>query len=285
MVDDHSEDRTVEIATSIARDKSQLSVVRSPLLPSNWIGKSHACWTGAGMAASDYEWLCFIDADVAAQPELLSSAVAFASTEGLSLLSLAPRQELKSFAERLVMPCGLYFLSFWQDLREAQSPVNHNATVTGQFMLIRRRDYQAVHGHAAVRNVICEDVALAGLLKQAGTSVALCDSGGLLSTVCIPAGARSGQASRKTSCIHSAVRCPRAEPLSLPWLCRGPPQDLPFANLCGCMQGTSFACLGLGLALIGSASALGFHLAGPATSASRFGTGLCFRSGTRQQQL
>ena len=36
--------------------------------------------------------------------------------EELDLLSLAPRHELESFAERLILPCGFYLLAFTRDL-------------------------------------------------------------------------------------------------------------------------------------------------------------------------
>jgi hypothetical protein len=50
---------------------------------------------------------------------LVASAIAAANAGALDLLSLAPRQELQSFAERLVMPCGPYLLAFCQDLPTA----------------------------------------------------------------------------------------------------------------------------------------------------------------------
>ena len=106
VVDDHSSDATLAIATALAQKYPQLTILRSPPLPPHWVGKSHACWIGARAVEQDVEWLCFIDADVWGEPALIASAIAAVSAEGLDLLSLAPRQELKSFAERLVMPCG-----------------------------------------------------------------------------------------------------------------------------------------------------------------------------------
>jgi len=112
---------------------------------------------------------------VPAKTCLLSRALATAQAERLDLLSLAPRQELGSFAERLVMPCGLYLMAFYQDLARLQSRSGDDATATGQFMLVRCRAYEAVGGHAAVRGAICEDVALARLIKRSGGGVALHD--------------------------------------------------------------------------------------------------------------
>jgi chlorobactene glucosyltransferase len=103
VIDDHSRDRTFAIASALAQTYPQLTVLRSPPLPPHWVGKSHACWIGARAVEEDADWLCFVDADVWAEPALVASAIAAANAGALDLLSLAPRQELQSFAERLVM--------------------------------------------------------------------------------------------------------------------------------------------------------------------------------------
>ena len=147
VVDDHSGDSTAAIVSAIAREDQRIALIQSPPLPPRWIGKSHACWIGAQTAAVDSEWLCFLDADVNAAPALIASAVLTAKTERLDLLSLAPRQDLVSFAERLVLPCGLYLLGFRQDLRQVQARDSRDATATGQFMLPlagRRREFSSI---------------------------------------------------------------------------------------------------------------------------------------------
>ena len=99
------------------------------------LGRQIACFVDRRPHRSaETEWLCFIDADVRAEPGVLSSAMHAALAQRLDLLSLAPRQELQSFAERLMMPCGLILLSFLQDLRQAQARSGSAVTATGQFM-------------------------------------------------------------------------------------------------------------------------------------------------------
>jgi chlorobactene glucosyltransferase len=182
VVDDHSTDDTAAIVRRMAASHPQLSLLASPPLPPRWTGKSHACWIGARAAAPDSDWLCFVDADVWGEPALLSSAMSAALAQRLDLLSLAPRQQLGSFAERLVLPCGLILLSFTQDLRRVQSQSGSGVTATGQFMLIRRDAYDAAGGHAAVLAVICEDLEIARLLKQSGRSVLLMSGEDVVST-------------------------------------------------------------------------------------------------------
>ena len=182
VVDDHSTDDTAALVRRIAAGHPQLSLLASPPLPPRWTGKSHACWTGARAVAPDSDWLCFVDADVWGEPALLSSAMGAALARRLALLSLAPRQELRSFAERLVLPCGLVLLSFTQDLRQVQAQTGSGVTATGQFMLIRRDAYDGVGGHAAVSSAICEDLEIARLLKQSGRSVLLMSGEDVVST-------------------------------------------------------------------------------------------------------
>ena len=130
------------------------------------MGKPHACWQGA--LRSKAEWLCFIDADVRATPDLVGAALAAALRQRIDMLSLNPLQELGSFWERLIIPAGLVLIGCAQDLRPVDDPASPEVTANGQFLLIRRAVYFAVGGHAAVRGEICEDKALAARVKHAG---------------------------------------------------------------------------------------------------------------------
>jgi chlorobactene glucosyltransferase len=130
--------------------------------------------------AAGYNGLCFIDADMRASAQLIASAVDSATRDALCLLSLTPRHELLGFAERLIVPCGLYLLGFSQNLAQIQKPHSEDVIATGQFMRIRRAAYERVGGHAAVRAEICEDLELARLLKRNGYRVLLKDGTQLL---------------------------------------------------------------------------------------------------------
>jgi chlorobactene glucosyltransferase len=264
MIDDHSADATVAIAGVLAQRDSRLAIVRSPPLPPRWVGKSHACWIGARAVAADggAEWLCFMDADVWAEPALIASAVAAATAEHLDLLSLAPRHQLQSFAERLVMPCGLYLLAFTQDLRVVQSPDSNETTATGQFMLVRRAAYEAAGGHAAVYGAICEDLLLARLLKRSGRRVLLMDGAGLLSTRMY-----EGWSSLWIGITKNLVEMlggPRrtvviaAAGLVLAWAA----WLIPLVDAIGCAHDTPTACTALVPGVLGSAAAFGLHIAG-----------------------
>jgi len=262
LVDDHSVDDTVSIALSLAQRDSRLSVLRGPPLPSRWTGKSHACWTGAQAAATRTEWLCFLDADVRAEPELLSRAVAAAVCQRLDLLSLSPRQEFGSFAERLLMPCGFYLLAFCQDLRALQSRDGPDATATGQFMLIRRSVYEAVGGHAAVHDVICEDLALAKLIKRHNGYVALCDGKQVISVrmyrgwLTLWEGVTKNLVDMLGGPVPTVITAVVGTVLAwAAWL-------IPGIDAARGAADTPDGCLALALALAGSVAAIGFHVVG-----------------------
>ena len=166
VVDDNSTDGTAAIVRSQMESKPHCRLIEAGGLPKGWVGKTHACWQAASLAQSD--WLCFMDADTVAAPELLTTAVAFAEKRGIDFLSLEPFQELGSFWERVIIPAGLLLISFQTDLRTINDPATPDAAADGQFILMRREVYEAVGGHAAVREKISEDKALAVLSKQAG---------------------------------------------------------------------------------------------------------------------
>jgi chlorobactene glucosyltransferase len=261
VVDDCSEDATYEIIATLARSNAQIGVVTTPPLPLGWIGKSHACWIGANIAAQDVEWLCFIDADVEAQPDLISSAVAHACNKNIDLLSLAPRHEMKSFAERLILPCGLYWFAFWQDLRKLQS-VDAGASVTGQFMLVHREDYEAVGGHAAIRDEICEDAALARLFKNSGRRIALCDGARLLSTRMYSGWATLWPGLTKNLAETLGGPLPSLAAAGLALAIASVALAAPLADGALCSVRAPWACMGLAPALAGTSALVGLHLAG-----------------------
>jgi chlorobactene glucosyltransferase len=279
VIDDNSTDDTYAIGSSFARTSPRLRVVSCPPLPPHWCGKPHACWIGTRSPQLDDEWLCFIDADVQAGTQLITSAVAAARSQRLALLSLAPRQRLGSFAERLVIPCGLFLMAFYQDLGTVQSPHSSKVTASGQFMLVRRSTYEAVGGHAAVRHAICEDLELALLIKKAGGNVQLQDGKFLLA-----ARMYSGWNSLWTGLSKNLVemlggRMPTLITALLVLLLSATSILLPAVDSVGCARGASADCMALVPALAGTAAAAGLHIAGALYFRIPFWYGLMFPFG------
>jgi chlorobactene glucosyltransferase len=262
VVDDASSDGTGAIVAAIAKADARVTLIQAPELPRGWTGKCNACWLGAKQAPQNSDWLCFVDADMRLHPTLLASALEAADQRQLDLLSLAPRHDLKSFAERLILPCGHYLLAFSQDLKRIQSTESPDAVATGQFMLFRRPAYEAAGGHAAVCGAICEDIELARLLKRRGGHVQLLDGSALLATRMYTGWATlwPGIAKNLSEMLGGPQRTVATAIIvvTLSWTA----VLLPVVSMARCSGGVSMDCVAAVLSSLASAAAFAFHIAG-----------------------
>ena len=165
VVNDHSSDRTREIASSFPNVK----VMNAPPLPPGWTGKNNA--SIAGVAQARGEWLLFTDADTVHLPGSLSRALNEAKAGQAALLSYSPEQVVSGFWERAVMPVIFAELAAHYRPSEVSNPNSPAAAANGQYILIRREAYDAVGGHAAVADKILEDVELARAVKRSGRKI------------------------------------------------------------------------------------------------------------------
>lgn len=171
IVDDHSTDRTGEIARRLADEDDRARVVVPPDLPPGWMGKQWACWTGARLARG--EVLVFLDADTRQSPDMLPRAIAAMSTLGAAALTVAGNQEMGSFWERIVQPAMFSMLSGRYGGTETinRSKRAEDRIANGQCMIFRRATYERLGGHESVRGKVAEDLALAQRGFRMGTPV------------------------------------------------------------------------------------------------------------------
>jgi cellulose synthase/poly-beta-1,6-N-acetylglucosamine synthase-like glycosyltransferase len=167
VVDDHSTDRTREIALSFS--DQHVRVIEAGPLPAGWTGKNNA--VTAGSKAATGERLLFTDADTIHLPGSLARSLEEAQRHGASLLSYSPEQIVKSFWEKAIMP--VIFAELAASYRPSQVSDSNSAAAAanGQYILITREAYDAVGGHAAVAGNLLEDVALARAVKQSGRKI------------------------------------------------------------------------------------------------------------------
>jgi chlorobactene glucosyltransferase len=168
VVDDRSSDATPRILERLAREDPRLRVTAGEELPPGWIGKPWALEQGTRLARG--EWLLFTDADSFHDPSGAASALWFATMAGADALSIATRQELDTFWERATLPSILGMILFVSGpLGAVNDPAKpKKAIANGQYILVSRRAYDALGGHAALRGEIVEDVAFARRLKADG---------------------------------------------------------------------------------------------------------------------
>ncbi|MGA7329546.1 MAG: glycosyltransferase family A protein [Rhodomicrobium sp.] len=275
--DDDSTDATPEIVSKY-ESTGRVSLIDVPPLPWGWTGKSYACWIAASAAMDRSEWFCFVDADIEACPDLMTAAISAAVAEGIEFLSLTPRQQLVTFSERLIMPCGLYLLGFSQDLSKVNSAEGSDVTATGQFILVRSSVYKAIGGHEAVKGDICEDLELARLAKTRGYKTKLLGGTALYSTrmytgwkslwLGLSKNLTIMLGGRRKAIVGAAVA------LALAWAA----PLLPIADAIQCRH-TSMSCIALLAAAPASAAAFALHLAGTAFFRIPFWYGLIFPLG------
>ena len=182
VVNDHSADGTGDIARRVALPDGRVRVVENPDLPPGWMGKQWACATGAREGRG--ELLCFVDADTRHTPELLTRAVNGMRRRGAALLSVVGTQEARSFWERVMQPLifALIGLRFGGTEQVERSRRVRDKIVNGQFILTRRDVYESLGGHASVRDLVGEDLALAQRYFAHGHEIALSAAPAMLST-------------------------------------------------------------------------------------------------------
>ena len=188
VVDDRSTDSTPEILESLQVEfeasprsfPARLRVIHGTDLPEGWAGKPYALYQGATAARGD--WLCFIDADTFATPDLLTSTFSAARVYHADMLTIMTRQVLGSFWEKVILPLVFTALSFGFPARRVNDPEKPDAIANGQFILIRREVYEFIGGHRAVYDCIAEDKALAEVIKRSGYRLIVADGRALAAT-------------------------------------------------------------------------------------------------------
>ena len=160
VVDDHSTDRTAEIARGFAG----VTVIGAGKLEPGWTGKNNAIWTAARRARG--RWLLFTDADTIHEPGNLHRALHEAVRYKVGVLSYSPRQIVSGIAQRSLMPLIFSELALAYPPTKVSDPAQRIAAANGQFLIIEREAYRRLGGHAMIAEEVLEDVELAFLAKR-----------------------------------------------------------------------------------------------------------------------
>lgn len=177
VLDDESTDGTgqvlarIETALAARSDVSwsgqALRVLQGSAKPDGWLGKHWACHQLAQQARGDI--LVFADADTEHHPATLRDAVALLTAEQADFLSALPRQIVKTWSERLIIPFLPWALWSFFPLALAHHVRLPGLTAAiGQFMMVRRTAYDAVGGYEAIRTEVVDDFALARRITTQG---------------------------------------------------------------------------------------------------------------------
>jgi glycosyltransferase involved in cell wall biosynthesis len=160
LLDDNSEDLTLELLYQFTAGDSRFTVVKGAPLPEGWIGKTWALQQL--FEISKEEFLVSVDADVRLNPDaILRSATTLKSTS-LDFISPYPRQIALTWGERMVQPLLQWSWLSTVALRIAEKSGRPSmAIANGQFFIVRRFALEKIGGYKAVKGDVIDDVFLA----------------------------------------------------------------------------------------------------------------------------
>jgi len=168
-INDRSVDNTGEIMNRIAvlpEAQGRLRVIHITDLPSGWMGKVHAMWSGGNESSG--EWLLFTDADVLFRPDSLRRALAYAESERSDHVVLLPRMIMHSPGETMMVAFFQSLFVFGHRPWKVADPSTKDHMGVGAFNLIRRPVYEAIGTYKALRLEVLDDMKLGKLVKEGG---------------------------------------------------------------------------------------------------------------------
>jgi glycosyltransferase involved in cell wall biosynthesis len=165
VYNDQSTDNTVGEVYAVEDVNGIIRLVSGSELPAEWLGKNFACHRLAEEATGD--WLLFLDADVQVTPSLVRDAVGYAQKKQLRLLSLFPKQIMKSRGEWLVVPLMNWILvSLLPLILVRTCRWTSFSAANGQFMLFDATIYKRFRWHEQVKSNPVEDIMISRLMKR-----------------------------------------------------------------------------------------------------------------------
>jgi len=161
VVDDSSTDGTAQIAREATLRDPRARIVTSPPLPEGWFGKQWACATGTKIARGSV--LQFTDADTVHGADLVTRSMNAMRRNRAQLFSVAGRQELGGFWEKVIQPQIFTILSMRYGGTESVTKATSvsNKIANGQCIFVTHDSYNAIGGHASARTSVAEDMMLA----------------------------------------------------------------------------------------------------------------------------
>jgi hopene-associated glycosyltransferase HpnB len=169
VIDDHSTDRTGDIARALTNEgPHRLDVIEAAALPAGWTGKLWAIAQGVRHAAYEFpevRYLLMTDADIAHAPGSLARLVAKSEAQRLDLVSLMVKLRGASFWERFLIPPFVFFFQKLYPFAAVNDATRRVAAAAGGCMLVRCEALREAGGIEAIRDRLIDDVALAQAIK------------------------------------------------------------------------------------------------------------------------
>ncbi|WP_026735138.1 glycosyltransferase [Fischerella sp. PCC 9605] len=171
VVDDHSIDKTAEVAKQTAQSLNKdklLHIITAEPLPPGWSGKLWAMEQGVNKAIEILEpdYFLLTDADIEHDVANLHQLVAKAEQENLDLVSVMVRLRCESFWEKFLIPAFVFFFQKLYPFRWVNDPNKSTAAAAGGCILIRTAALKRIGGIQVIRQALIDDCALAHAVKS-----------------------------------------------------------------------------------------------------------------------
>ena len=171
VFDDQSTDKTVEIVSAFMQNNKKVRLIQSKGLPNRWLGKNHACHSLALEAKGEY--FLFVDADVRIRYNIIGKTHNFANKHRLNLVSVFPKQIMKSWGENATIPIMNYILLTLLPLILVRKiGMTSIAAANGQYMFFDAKNYMNTLPHQVMKSEKVEDIKIARYYKQKHLKVA-----------------------------------------------------------------------------------------------------------------
>ncbi len=165
IMNDRSTDRTAEILAKMQKHYP-IEVINIITLPSGWLGKNNALYTG--FKSSGEEYLLFTDADVLFKKDVLAKAMSFALKNDLDHLTILPEIISSSSILKSVLSTFIIMLTALQRPWAAKIKTSKASMGVGAFNLIKRKAYLLSGTHQIIAMRPDDDLQLAAIIKASG---------------------------------------------------------------------------------------------------------------------
>ncbi|MBC27884.1 MAG: glycosyl transferase family 2 [Rhodospirillaceae bacterium] len=172
LIDDESNDRTVEVAQAAAAQfegGNKVQIISGKQLPSGWAGKVWALQQGMNRAVRTQAKYYFLsDADVYHDTSNLTRLVSKAEKDELDLVSLMVKLQCRSSWDWLLIPAFIFFFQKLFPFNRVNDPSSRVAAAAGGSMLVRKTAMDRIGQYTSIKSAIIDDCTLARKLKENG---------------------------------------------------------------------------------------------------------------------
>ncbi|MGM0666472.1 MAG: glycosyltransferase [Bacteroidota bacterium] len=165
VMDDSSDDNTAAVVREKMAADSRIKLIENDHVPEGWSGKNHACHLLSQKAGGKY--FLFLDADISIKSNIISAMLHYLERHGLILVSIFPKQIMRSFGERITVPnMNWILLSLLPLVMVRLSKRPSLSAANGQFMLFDAAAYRSLRPHEMVRSSLVEDIEMVRKIKK-----------------------------------------------------------------------------------------------------------------------